>query len=107
MRKDKVRAHCPRCRHEQLFIRATINHPMHLVLSVLTAGLWLVSWVAVCIGKVMRPWRCEHCGWHKPEFGRYLTVEPWNSANRTARLVPEQLPGSAAARGTDTRYAAR
>jgi hypothetical protein len=38
------------------------------VLSVLTAGLWIISWIALCIGKVMRPWRCEHCGWHKPEF---------------------------------------
>jgi len=41
-----------------------------VVLVLLTGGLWLVSWVALCIGKVMRPWRCEHCGWHKPEFGR-------------------------------------
>ena len=37
----------------------------------MTMGLWLVSWVALCIGKVLRPWRCEHCGWHKPEFGHH------------------------------------
>lgn len=69
MRKQKVRAHCPRCRHQQLFIRATINHPLHLLMVLITGGLWLVSWMAVCIGNLMRPWRCEHCGWHKPEFG--------------------------------------
>lgn len=68
MRKDKVRGHCPRCRHQQIFIRAEINHWLHFALAILTAGLWLVSWVALCIGKVLRPWRCEHCGWHKPEF---------------------------------------
>jgi predicted Zn-ribbon and HTH transcriptional regulator len=69
MRKDKVRAHCPRCRHQQIFVTARINHPLHLGLTLLTAGLWLISWIALSIGKVLRPWRCEHCGWHKPEFG--------------------------------------
>ena len=66
--KDRVRAHCPRCRHQQIFVRAEITHWLHLALSILTFGLWLVSWAALCIGKVLRPWRCEHCGWHKPEF---------------------------------------
>ena len=70
MKKDKVRAHCPRCRHQQTFIKARLNHPLHLVLSLLTAGLWLVSWAALCVGKVLRPWRCEHCGWHSPVFGQ-------------------------------------
>jgi hypothetical protein len=79
MKKNKVRAHCSRCRHEQLFIRAELNHPLHLALTVVTLGLWTVSWAALCIGKLMRPWRCEHCGWHNPEFeGR---------SSKSARLV--------------------
>jgi hypothetical protein len=41
---------------------------MHLLFTVITLGLWLVPWIAVCIAQVMRPWRCEHCGWHKPVF---------------------------------------
>lgn len=72
MQKDKTRAHCPRCRHQQIFVRAQINHPLHLILAVLTAGLWLVSWLALCLGKSIRPWRCEHCGWHVPDFGDHL-----------------------------------
>jgi len=43
-----------------------MHHPLHLALVFLTAGLWLVSWIALCIGKLVHPWRCEHCGWHKP-----------------------------------------
>jgi len=66
--KDKIRAHCPRCRHQQIFTRATINHPLHLLLSLMTAGLWIISWIAICLGRFMRPWRCEHCGWHTPVF---------------------------------------
>jgi rubredoxin len=87
-KKDKVRANCPRCRHRQLFIRATVNHPLHLVLSICTAGLWLVSWLAVCIGSMLRPWRCEHCGWHKPEFGPALGGEP--SSTKRSRWKPSR-----------------
>jgi len=64
------------CRHRQVFVRAESNHLLNLFLTVLTGGLWLVSWVAVCIGKSMRPWCCEHCGWHEPEFGAVF-VEPY------------------------------
>jgi len=65
---SSMHAYCARCRHRHIFVRAKINHPIHLILSILTFGLWLISWVAVCIGTILRPWRCEHCGWHKPEF---------------------------------------
>jgi hypothetical protein len=68
MRKDRIRAHCARCRHQQLFIRARLNHLLHLMLTIMTVGLWLISWLALCIGQILRPWRCEHCGWHHPEF---------------------------------------
>lgn len=64
---------------------------LHLVLTICTGGLWLVSWVAVCIGQVMRPWRCEHCGWHKPLFrnptARFRHVEI--SSDREMRTQPE------------------
>jgi hypothetical protein len=48
------------------------------MLSIFTGGLWLVSWAALCIGKTLRPWRCEHCGWHKPEF-----LDPGHKAKST------------------------
>lgn len=67
-RKDRVRAYCARCKHEHVFVRATVSHWKHLVLSILTCGLWLISWIALSIGLIIRPWRCEHCGWFKPQF---------------------------------------
>jgi len=54
---------------------------------VVTLGLWSVSWVAMCIGNLLRPWRCEHCGWHNPEFSRK------NPAPKPARVVRLQ-PGA-------------
>jgi hypothetical protein len=63
-----LQAFCPKCRHAHIFVRTPINHGMHLLLSLATLGLWLVSWAAICIASRFRPWRCERCGWHKPEF---------------------------------------
>jgi hypothetical protein len=51
-----------------MFETSAINHPFHITASVLTAGLWLAVYGAIALGRVMRPWRCSHCGWHKPEF---------------------------------------
>ncbi len=72
-KRNRLYAHCQRCRHKQVFVKATINHLMHLILTVFTAGLWLVSWFAVCIGQKLRPWRCEHCGWREPLLGAVCT----------------------------------
>ena len=68
MKKDKTRAYCRRCRHEQTFVRARMHHGVHLLFTVLTLGLWGVSWLSIYLGQLFRPWRCEHCRWHKPEF---------------------------------------
>jgi hypothetical protein len=85
-RRNRLHAYCSRCRHKQVFVRAANNHLLHLFLTVLTGGLWLVSWVAVCIGKSRRPWRCEHCGWHEPEFGT-VSIEPLSSKRQPQPLL--------------------
>jgi len=83
MTKDKIHAHCARCRHQQIFVRADINHGLHLLLALVTGGLWL----ALCIGKFVRPWRCEHCGWHKPE-----SSEGPQRAKPTKAAKPVRIP---------------
>ena len=59
---ERIQAHCPRCRHKQLFKREGINHFAHLVLSIVTLGLWAISWVSVIIGHRHRPFYCDQCG---------------------------------------------
>ena len=66
MNKGRIRGFCPRCGHDQLFSKNKIHHGVHLFLTILTLGLWLVSWVAISIGHQIRPWRCQQCGWYKP-----------------------------------------
>lgn len=67
MRKSTL-GYCSKCGHHQLFENNQINHHVHLVLSIVTCGLWLVSWVSIFIGHQIRPWRCQQCGWSKPVF---------------------------------------
>ena len=69
-------AHCPRCRREQLFTRTQLSIAPHLILSILTAGLWTIVWACLLAGKALRPWRCSVCGWHKPEFRSAPAVPP-------------------------------
>ena len=66
MTKDRIRGYCPRCGHDQLFEKNHIHHGVHLFLTVITLGLWLVSWVSIAFYHKLRPWRCQQCGWYKP-----------------------------------------
>ncbi len=68
MERTGFRAHCPHCRGESIFIHARVSNRRHLVLTVLTGGIWFPVWAALLLGKCLRPWRCGVCGWHKPEF---------------------------------------
>jgi len=61
-------AHCASCGCERAFLRHRVRHPLHFFATLLSVGLWLVPWLAICFGGVLRPWRCKNCGWHKPEF---------------------------------------
>ncbi len=52
---------CPTCNTDRKFHREGINHRLHLILTVLTGGLWLVSWIAITIGRRYEPWNCNIC----------------------------------------------
>ena len=67
-KRRKIRAYCSRCRHKQSFELTHTNHMLHLALSILSLGLWTISWVSLAIGIRKNPWRCKHCGWNKPKF---------------------------------------
>lgn len=91
---DQIHAFCPRCRHRQPFIRCEINHWGYFLFSILTFGLFLVCWVAACIGKRMYPWRCEHCGWQKPQF--HQSDKPEDHVQRLIRPYKSGVPGRTA-----------
>lgn len=68
MTKEKTMAYCRRCGHDQTFVRRTMRHGWHAFFSLLTLGLWGVSWVAFYIGLRLHPWRCQQCESRDPIF---------------------------------------
>lgn len=57
---DKTQKHCKTCGGKVLAERPGTNHLVHIIMSIITAGLWLPIWLlsAVKIGG----WRCTRCG---------------------------------------------
>jgi hypothetical protein len=68
MKPDKIWAHCLRCGSTQRFVRAPTNHRLHGMLTVLTLGLWGVSWLAIVIWHRVWPWQCKNCGFNEPDL---------------------------------------
>jgi len=51
---------CKHCEGKKVTIRNSINHLLHLLLSVFSAGLWLPVWLFI---SVIRPhFKCTTCG---------------------------------------------
>lgn len=53
-------AKCKVCKARRKVSRPRTNHILHLLLSVVTCGLWLLIWIGV--GIKFGGWRCEICG---------------------------------------------
>lgn len=53
-------AYCKSCDDNVKTFRKTPSHLLHLVLSVLTCGVWVLVWISVSCEK--DTWKCSHCG---------------------------------------------
>lgn len=53
-------AYCDHCDDNVKIERKTPNHLLHLVLSVITCGVWLLVWF--CVSSEKSPWICSVCG---------------------------------------------
>jgi len=69
---------CNRCDRLVLGLRERPNHLLHLLLSLATAGVWLIVWAIIGFSYADEPWHCPYCG--------SLTVEPgYTEGNEGAR----------------------
>ena len=57
---QEAHAYCPVCRRPRRVTRRAVNHLLHFVLSLLTAGFWLVLWFLAVYASA--PWVCSSCG---------------------------------------------
>lgn len=51
---------CMECKERRKVTRKGINHVLHLLLSIVTFGFWLIVWLLVALNGTS--WRCETCG---------------------------------------------
>lgn len=39
-----------------------VNHVLHLLLSLVTCGIWVFMWIFLTMKNSANPYRCPHCG---------------------------------------------
>lgn len=60
MAEEKKSGFCKDCNKRVVVFRKGTNHILHLILSILTAGIWLIVWIGSAIK--FGGWRCAECG---------------------------------------------
>ena len=55
--------YCKNCEESRKVERGSTNHVLHLILSIITAGLWLIVWLLISVK--IGGWRCSTCGSNK------------------------------------------
>jgi len=58
----KLRRYCPDDDRMVLAEKQTPNHVMHLLLSVVTVGLWIPIWAIAQITSELGAYQCPNCG---------------------------------------------
>ena len=53
---------CPHCDRHVLARRQSTNQVLHLLLTLLTCGLWLLVWMSMDTAGKLQPWLCTQCG---------------------------------------------
>jgi len=62
MGKITTRRHCKTCGQKRLFEKEKQNNLLHLILSLVTVGIWLPVWILIAVLGAFKPYRCTVCG---------------------------------------------
>jgi hypothetical protein len=60
MAEEKRSGFCKGCDKQVVVFRKGTNHILHLLLSLVTMGLWLIIWFGSAVK--FGGWRCTQCG---------------------------------------------
>lgn len=64
MPTSNVMTNCSKCQKKTLHIEQKLNHILHLLLSVVTAGVWLIVWILLALFHDKKT-QCTVCGHNK------------------------------------------
>lgn len=60
MADEKKGGFCQQCNKPSVVFRQGTNHVLHLILTLITFGLWAIVWLGVAVK--FGGWRCAECG---------------------------------------------
>ena len=60
MATQEATGYCKKCERQVMVRRKGTNHVLHLLLSLVTLGLWIPVWILLSIK--VAGWRCSQCG---------------------------------------------
>lgn len=62
--------YCNDCDKQVVAFKRTPNHILHLLLSIVTAGVWVIVWIILSLKSSGESWRCSVCGSANVTSGR-------------------------------------
>lgn len=78
-------AFCPVCQHQVLARRNQASNLLHLVLTCVTAGLWLIPWLFIATSARTQTYFCPNCG--TPLIGALSNRRTSSASLRSDRSV--------------------
>lgn len=65
---DNVMQYCQVCKRSTQHIRPSVSHILHLFLTIITAGIWLIVWLIAFFNAKSQS-QCTQCGRQEGIFG--------------------------------------
>jgi hypothetical protein len=62
-----LKRYCYKCNKVTVFRKEKLNHLLHISISVLTAGIWLIPYLLLLVRNNRLPWVCLTCGFRRPK----------------------------------------
>jgi len=60
MTQQEATGFCRGCNRQMMIRRKGTNHVLHLLLTLVTFGIWIIVWILASIK--LGGWRCVQCG---------------------------------------------
>jgi hypothetical protein len=70
---------CFYCKKKTLHLQIKINHILHLLLTILTIGFWVIIWFCLVFLKDKEP-TCKECGEYNSHFAQDTYIPDWHIA---------------------------
>jgi len=72
MGQKHTQKYCKACQENVLAVKKEPNHILHLILTILTSGMWLIVWLLVSI--FQDSWRCSKCKKRLQLYNQFIFI---------------------------------